>query len=62
MYKNTEPDIIHVKPFIKINLFGIFLFSINDIFINPNDVENIKTEPNKQEDKTILLYILFYIE
>jgi hypothetical protein len=40
-YKNTEPDIIRVKPFIISKLFGIFLFSKKDIFIACNDVENI---------------------
>jgi len=40
-YKNTEPEIIRVKPFIIIKLFGIFLFSKKDLFITRNDVENI---------------------
>jgi hypothetical protein len=58
LYKNTEPEIIQVNPFIIINLFDIFLFSKNDLFINSNDLENIYTEPNKQEDKIIELYII----
>ncbi len=29
----------NVKPFIIINLLGIFLFSKNDLFINPNDID-----------------------
>ena len=40
-YTNTEPEIIRVKPFIIIKLFGIFLFSKKDLFIDCNDVENI---------------------
>ena len=40
-YKNAEPEIIRVKPFIIIKLFGIFLFSKKDLFIDCNDVENI---------------------
>jgi len=59
LYKNTEPEIIQVNPFIIINLFGIFLFSKNDLFIFSNDLENIYTEPNKQEDKIIELYIIY---
>ena len=35
------------------NLFGIFLFSKIDLFMNSNDLENKKTEPNKQQDKII---------
>ena len=42
-----EPDIINVKPFIRINLCGIFLFSKSDLFISSKDLENTKTEPNK---------------
>lgn len=34
-----EPDATNVKPFIIINSRGIFLFSKNDLFINPNDVD-----------------------
>ena len=36
-----EPDNINVRPFIRINLRCIFLFSKSDIFINTNDVVNI---------------------
>ena len=57
-YKNTEPEIIKVKPFIIIKLFGIFLFSKNDILIKNNDVENRETEPNKQENTIIESYII----
>lgn len=35
-----EPVNTIVKPFIIINLRGIFLLSKNDIFINSNDFEN----------------------
>ena len=56
-----EPEMIQVNPFIIINLFDIFLFSKNDLFINSNDFEYIYTEPNKQEDKTIDLYIMLII-
>ena len=35
-----EPDNTNVKPFIIINLCGIFLFSKSDIFINTNDIEH----------------------
>ena len=52
-YKNTEPEIMKIELFIIIKLFGIFLFSKNDRFIARNDVENIYTEPNKQEDTII---------
>jgi hypothetical protein len=40
-YKNTEPEIIKVKPFIIIKLFDVLLFSKKDLFISCNDVENI---------------------
>jgi len=40
-YKNTEPEIIRVNPFIIIKLIGIFLFSKKYLFIACNDVENI---------------------
>jgi len=36
---NMELDATNVKPFIKINSCGIFLFSKNVLFINPNDVD-----------------------
>jgi len=36
---NIELDTINVKPFIIINSRGIFLFSKNDLFINPNDID-----------------------
>ena len=52
-----EPDVTNIKPFIRINLCGIFLFSTSDLFMNSNDLENKKTEPNKQQDKIIELYI-----
>jgi len=52
-----EPDVTNVNPFIRINFCGIFLFSKSDLFINSNDLENKKTEPNKQQDKIIELYI-----
>lgn len=52
-----KPDVTNVKPFIRINLCVIFLFSKSDLFMNSNDLENKKTEPNKQEDKIIELYI-----
>ncbi len=35
-----EPDTTNIKPFIKINLHGIFLFFISNLFINSNDLEN----------------------
>lgn len=57
-YKNTEPENMKIELFIIIKLFGIFLFSKNDRFIACNDVENIYTEPNKQEDTIIELYII----
>ena len=59
LYKNTEPEIIQVNPFIIINLFDIFSFSKIDLFINSNDLEYKYTEPNKQEDKIIELYIIY---
>ena len=59
LYKNTEPEIIQVNPFITINLFDIFSFSKIDLFINSNDLEYKYTEPNKQEDKIIELYIIY---
>ena len=40
LYTTIEPDTKNVKPFIIINLFGIFLFSKSDLFINNNDVEH----------------------
>ena len=33
-----ELDTKNVKPFIIINSRAIFLFSKNDLFINPNDI------------------------
>jgi len=39
---------------------GIFLFSKNNLFISSNDLENRKTEPNRQEDKIIELCILLF--
>ncbi len=39
-YKNIEVDIINVKPFIKINLFGIFLFSKKVLFISANEIQD----------------------
>lgn len=35
-----EPDMTNVKPFIRINLCGIFLFSKRHLFIVSNDLEN----------------------
>jgi len=52
-----EPDVTNITPFITINLCGIFLFSKSDLFMNSNDLENKKTEPNKQQDKIIELCI-----
>jgi hypothetical protein len=40
LYINIEPEITNTKPFIIINLFGIFLFSKSDLFINTNDIEH----------------------
>jgi hypothetical protein len=42
LYINIEHDITNTKPFIIINLFGIwyFLFSKSDLFINTNDIEH----------------------
>lgn len=40
LYRTTEPVITNVKPFIIINLFGIFLSSKSALLINPNDIEN----------------------
>ncbi len=34
-----ELDATNVKPFIIINSCGIFLFSKNDLFIIPNDID-----------------------
>ena len=34
-----ELDTTNVKPFIIINLRGIFLFSKSNLFINPNDID-----------------------
>lgn len=48
---------VYVKPFIRINPYGIFLFSKNDLFMSFNDLENKKTEPNNKQDKIIELYI-----
>jgi hypothetical protein len=56
-YIIMEPDVTNVKPFIRIKLCGIFLFSPSDLFMSSNDLENKKTETNKQEDKIIELYI-----
>jgi len=56
-YIIMEPDVTNITPFITINLCGIFLFSKSDLFMNSNDLENKKTEPNKQQDKIIELYI-----
>ena len=36
---NMELDTTNVKPFIIINSRDIFLFSKNDLFINPNDID-----------------------
>jgi hypothetical protein len=35
-----DPDIANMKPFIRIKLFDIFLFSKSEVFIDNNDVEN----------------------
>jgi len=35
-----DPDIANIKPFIRIKLFDIFLFSKSEVFIDNNDVEN----------------------
>ena len=51
---------INANTFIAINLSGIFLFSKSAIFISSNDLECIKTEPNKVEDNIIKLYILLF--
>jgi len=65
LYINKEPEIIRVKPFIIITGCAIVLFSSESVsFISFNDFENIKTEPNKQEDiiihlRIILLYEIF---
>jgi hypothetical protein len=57
-----DPDNTKVKLFIRINFFGIFLFSNCDILIVSNDLENKYTEPNKLPDKIMELYIsLFYL-
>ena len=40
LYTTIEPDTKNVKLFIIINLFGNFLFSKSDLFINNNDVEH----------------------
>jgi hypothetical protein len=42
-----------VKPFNINTPFGIFLSFKSALFVNVNDVENIKIEPNKEEDKII---------
>ncbi len=34
-----ELETRNVKPFIIINLHGIFLFSKSELFINPNDID-----------------------
>ena len=36
---NIELDTTNVKPFIIINLRGIFSFSKSDLFINPNEID-----------------------
>ena len=56
-YIIIEPDVTNVKPFIRFNLCGIFLFSKSDLFMSFNDLEHKKTEPNKKQDKIIELYI-----
>lgn len=35
-----DPDNPNAKPFMIISLYGIFLLSKNDLFINANDLEN----------------------
>jgi hypothetical protein len=55
-----EPEATNVTLFIMIITGGIFLFSKNDLFISSNDLENRKTEPNRQEDKIIELCILLF--
>jgi hypothetical protein len=40
LYIIIEPDTNIVKPFVIINLFGIFLFSKSALFVNVNDIEN----------------------
>jgi hypothetical protein len=48
-----EPDASIVKPFIINTPFDTFLSSKSALFVNINDVENKKIEPNKEEDKII---------
>jgi hypothetical protein len=57
---NAEPDNKKVKLFNRINCFDIFLFSICEILIDSNDLENKKMEPNKVPDKIIDLNILLF--
>ena len=57
---NAEPDNTKVKLFNRINWFGIFLFSICEILIVSNDLENKKMDPNKVPDKIIGLNILLF--
>lgn len=55
-----DPDNKKVKLFNTINWFGIFLFSICEILIVSNDLENKKMDPNKVPDKIIGLNILLF--
>lgn len=53
LYTIIEPDTSIVKPFIINTPFGIFLSSKSTLFVNINDVENKKIEPNKEDNKII---------
>lgn len=50
-----ELDTKNIKPFIIINSRGIFLFFESDLFINPNDIDIKKTEPNNR-----IRHLLYY--
>jgi len=58
--KDAEPDNKKVNLFNRINWVGIFLFSICNILIVSNDLENKKMDPNKVPDKIIGLNILLF--
>ena len=57
---DAEPDNKKVNLFNRINWVGIFLFSICNILIVSNDLENKKMDPNKVPDKIIGLNILLF--
>lgn len=57
---DAEPDNKKVNLFNRINWVGIFLFSICNILIVSNDLENKKMDPNKLPDKIIDLNILLF--